>query len=118
MDRLVELAGRAAIPSPSVCSWAVITALAFIVAFIVVGLVVVAAAFGGGRRNAERSPGPSRRGRRSVAAIVGLLVLVLGIAVPALVVASAKDSKKAPGGVKLTAAQEQGRRTFAQRCAT
>ena len=39
----------------------VITALAFIITFIVVGLVVVAAAFSGGRRNRERPPGPTRR---------------------------------------------------------
>ena len=97
---------------------AVINALAFIITFIVVGLVVVAAAFSGGRRNAERPAGPSRRGRRAVGAIVGLLVLGLGIAIPALVIASAKSSDKAPGGVKLTTADERGREVFAQRCAT
>jgi mono/diheme cytochrome c family protein len=97
---------------------AVITALAFIITFIVVGLVVVAAAFGGGRRDAERPPGPSRRGRRSVAIGVGVLVLVLGILVPALVIAAARDTKKAPGGVKLTASDERGREIFAERCAT
>jgi mono/diheme cytochrome c family protein len=96
----------------------VITALAFIITFVVVGLVVVAAAFSGGRRNSERPAGPSRRGRRSVAILVGLLVLALGILVPALVVAAAKNTEKAPGGVKLTAADESGREVFAQRCAT
>jgi mono/diheme cytochrome c family protein len=97
---------------------AVITALAFIVTFIVVGLVVVAAAFSGGRRNAERPRGPSRRGRRSVALLVGVLVLLLGILVPALVIAAAKSTDKAPGGVKLSAADERGRDVFAERCAT
>ena len=97
---------------------AVITALAFIITFIVVGLVVVAAAFSGGRRNAERPRGPSRRGRRSVALLVGVLVLLLGILVPALVIAAAKSTDKAPGGVKLTAADERGREVFAERCAT
>jgi len=81
---------------------AVITALAFIITFIVVGLVVVAAAFSGGRRQSERPPGPTRRSRRFVGIGVGLVVVVLGVLVPALVIASAKDSKTAPGGVKLT----------------
>jgi mono/diheme cytochrome c family protein len=97
---------------------AVITALAFVVTFLVVGLVVVAAAFSGGRRDAERPPGPSRRGRRSVAVGVGVLVLLLGIFVPALVIAAARNTEKAPGGVKLTAADERGREIFAERCAT
>jgi mono/diheme cytochrome c family protein len=97
---------------------AVITALAFIITFIVVGLVVVAAAFSGGRRHSDRPQGPSRRNRRWVGIGVGVLVLLLGVLVPALVIASAKDTKKAPGGVKLTAADERGRDIFAQRCAT
>jgi mono/diheme cytochrome c family protein len=40
------------------------------------------------------------------------------VLVPALVIASAKDTKKAPGGVKLTASDERGREIFAERCAT
>jgi mono/diheme cytochrome c family protein len=97
---------------------AVITALAFIITFIVVGLVVVAAAFSGGRRHSERPPGPSRRNRRVVGLLVGVLVLLLGVLVPTLVIAAAKDNEKAPGGVKLTAADEHGREVFAERCAT
>ena len=97
---------------------AVITALAFIVAFIVVGLIVVAAAFSGGRRTADRPPGPSRRNRRTVGLGVGVLVLALGVVVPALVIAAGRDSKKAPGGVRLTTTDERGREIFAQRCAT
>jgi mono/diheme cytochrome c family protein len=97
---------------------AVITALAFIITFIVVGLVVVAAAFSGGRQTSERPPGPSRRSRRSVGFLVGLAVLLLGVLIPALVIAAAKNSDKAPGGVTLTAADEHGREVFAARCAT
>jgi len=97
---------------------AVITALAFIVAFVVVGLIVVGAAFSGGRRTADRPPGPSRTNRRGVAIAVGLLVLALGVLVPALVIAAGRNSQKAPGGVSLTAADERGREIFAQRCAT
>jgi cytochrome c551 len=97
---------------------AVITALAFIITFVVVGLVVVAAAFSGGRRNTERPAGPSRRGRRAVAVLVGVLVLGLGILIPALVIAAARSTEKGPGGVKLTAADERGRELFARQCAT
>src|SRR3954471_6212973 len=109
-----------ATPLPGVrCMFrAVITALAFIVAFLVVGLIVVAAAFSGGRRTADRPPGPSRTNRRWVAILVGVMVLALGVLVPALVIAAGRDSKKAPGGVNLTAADERGREVFAQRCAT
>src|SRR3954447_11358479 len=102
-----------ATPLPGVrCMFrAVITALAFIVAFLVVGLIVVAAAFSGGRRPADRPPGPSRTNRRWVAILVGVMVLALGVLVPALVIAAGRDSKKAPGGVSLTAADERaGRR--------
>ena len=97
---------------------AVITALAFIITFIVVGLVVVAAAFSGGRRQSERPPGPTRRNRRFVGLGVGVIVLLLGVLVPALVIAAARDAKKAPGGVQLNASEENGRDIFAQRCGT
>jgi mono/diheme cytochrome c family protein len=46
------------------------------------------------------------------------MVLLLGVLVPALVIAAAKSTDKAPGGVKLTAADERGRAVFAERCAT
>lgn len=96
----------------------VITALAFIITFIVVGLVVVAAAFSGGRRNRERPPGPTRRNRRAVVVFTGIVVVLLGVLVPALVIASAKDATSAPGGLTLDSAAEHGRVVFAERCAT
>jgi mono/diheme cytochrome c family protein len=99
---------------------AVITALAFIIGFIVVGLIVVAAAFSGGRRRrrAGQPAGPSRTNRKVVGLLVGLVVLLLGVAVPALVIAAARSADKAPGGVTLSAAEEHGREVFHQRCAT
>jgi cytochrome c551 len=96
----------------------VITALAVVITFIVVGLVVVAAAFSGGRRRSDRPSGPSRGNRRFVGVLVGVVVVLLGVLVPALVIASAKDADTAPGGVKLTDAEERGREVFGTRCAT
>ena len=97
---------------------AVITALAFVITFVVIGLVVIAAAFSGGRDRRERPRGPTRRGRRAVAVLVTIAIVALGVLIPALVIAAARSNDKAPGGVKLTAADERGREVFAQRCAT
>jgi len=97
---------------------AVITTLAFVIAFVVIGLSVIAAAFGG-RREGERAPGPTRRGRKAVAILVGAVVVVLGVAVPALVLAGGQDhSSKGPGGVELSSAETQGREVFKDRCGT
>ena len=96
-----------------------ITTLAFVIAFVAIGLAVVAAAFGGGRGERDRPAGPSRRGRKVVAAVVGAVVVVLGVVVPALVLAAAQDhDRKGPGGVELTAAETRGREVFRERCAT
>ena len=87
---------------------AVITALAFIITFIVVGLVVVAAAFSGGRRQSERPPGPTRRSRRFVGIGVGVGRPAAWRAGP-----GARDrlgegqQHGAPGGVKLTTSEER-----------
>jgi mono/diheme cytochrome c family protein len=97
---------------------AVITALAFVIAFIVIGLAVVFAAFSGSRRSATRAAGPSRSNRKAVAGVVGLVVLLLGIVVPALVVANGEGADSAPGGVQLNAAAQSGREVFRERCAT
>jgi cytochrome c5 len=97
---------------------AVITTLAFVIAFVVIGVSVIAAAFGG-RREGERAPGPTRRGRKAVAILVGAVVVVLGVVVPALVLAAGTDhSSKGPGGVELTEAETQGRDVFKERCGT
>jgi cytochrome c553 len=97
---------------------AVITTLAFVVAFVVIGLAVVAAAFGG-RREGDRAPGPTRRGRKAVAVVVGAIVVLLGVVVPALVLAAGQDhAEKGPGGTELNAGETRGRDVFKDRCAT
>jgi cytochrome c553 len=99
---------------------AVISALAFVIAFIVIGLAVIAAAFGGRRGgDRERPPGPTRRGRQAVAAGVGVVVVLLGVVVPALVLAAGKNHREnGPGGTELNVAETRGREVFKQRCGT
>jgi mono/diheme cytochrome c family protein len=98
-----------------------VAAAAFIIAFVVIGLTVVFLAFGGGPRGARQQlHTQTRTGSRVVSTIVGVAALVIGIGVPALVMAANTDhqSKKAPGGVKLTDAERHGRTLFAKNCNT
>jgi mono/diheme cytochrome c family protein len=97
---------------------AVISAAAFVIGFLVLGLAVVVAAFSGGPKSElEASRGPSRAGRKAVAFGVALVVLVTGVLIPAVILIGSTDARSAPGGVKLTAAQERGRSIFAEQCA-
>jgi len=98
-----------------------VASTAFVLAFIVIGLTVVFLGFGGGPRGArEQLYTQSRGGGRAVSIIAGLAALLIGIGVPALVMAKNNDSesKKAPGGVKLTDAEQHGRTLFAKNCNT
>ncbi len=95
------------------------TAAAFIIGFLVLGLIVVAAAFSGSRRrDLDPAKGPGRGGRRAIAAIALIISGAVGLASPAVILLSSGDARSAPGGVKLTAAEERGRTVFAERCAT
>ena len=95
------------------------TAAAFIIGFLALGLIVVFAAFSGGRRgDLDPSSGPGRGGRRAIAAVALGIIVLTGIAVPAVILLSSDDARSAPGGVELTAAEESGRQVFAERCAT
>ena len=96
-----------------------IATTAVVLAFVVLALGVLAAAFGGGGRGAARTKqGSGRSSRRAAAIAVSLITLAFGIALPAvgILLNSDEQSKAAPGGVDLTAAQQEGRRTFATRC--
>ena len=98
-----------------------VAATAFILGFIVIGLAVLFFAFGGGPRGArERLHSQSRTGSRVVMTVVGLAALLIGIGVPALVMAANNntESKKAPGGVQLSDAEQHGRILFAKNCNT
>ena len=90
---------------------------ALVLFFIVLGLVVVAAGFSGGRGG--RKGGSSRGANRAVYVGVAIVVLALGLGVPVLVTTNNADDaeSKAVGGVDLTAAQAHGRALFASSCA-
>jgi mono/diheme cytochrome c family protein len=93
----------------------------FLLGFIVIGFAVVFVAFGGGPKGArEQLHSQSRTGSRAVVIVVSLFALLIGIGVPALVMAKNNDSesKKAPGGVTLSTAEQHGRTLFAKNCST
>jgi mono/diheme cytochrome c family protein len=97
----------------------VIGTVVFVVVFLVIGLSVVLLAMRSGR-----APAGSRKESRSTGRFknvaIGLVILVAGIGLPALVLVSNSDShaSKGPGGVELTAAQTTGRELFAKSCST
>ena len=97
-----------------------IAAVIFVLAFLVLGLAVVAFAFSGRASVRYRRGAPTRAGRRFVAVAVTLVVVLLGVAVPlAIGVVNGNDhAKNAPGGVDLSASQAAGRSVFAKYCAT
>lgn len=98
-----------------------VASTAFLLAFIGIGLTVLFLAFGVGPRGArEQLHTQSRAGSRAVSIGVSIVALLIGVGVPALVMASNNDteSKKAPGGVKLTDAEQHGRTLFAKNCNT
>lgn len=98
-----------------------IATAAFVLGFLTVGLTVVFLAFGGGPRGARRNLHRQGRGGNSFALSVTLVITVaFGAGIPIAVLASNHDnqSKKAPGGVKLSSAQQSGRKVFAKNCST
>jgi mono/diheme cytochrome c family protein len=93
--------------------------LAFVLLFVLLGLGVLFVAMSGGPAAArERLRTPRRRGVKGMTLLFLLTLLVLGIAVPAGVVATDKSRDAIPeANVKqLTSLQERGRELFSQRC--
>ncbi|HYM58922.1 MAG TPA: c-type cytochrome [Solirubrobacteraceae bacterium] len=93
--------------------------LVFTMVFVALGLGVLFVAMSGGPAGARRRmQGQSRRGRRL--AIVGfvLAVLVLGLGIPAAVIATVDSRDDIPEAnvVNLTAQEKRGRELFAERC--
>lgn len=90
------------------------TWLVVVLAFVVLGLAVIAAAFGGRRSPSSR---PSKASRRAIAIGATVLIVVTGIGLPILgLVSGHDDAADAAPGVKLTASEVQGRQLFAENC--
>jgi mono/diheme cytochrome c family protein len=93
--------------------------LAFVLLFVLLGLGAFFLAMSGGPKGArERIQTQSRRGRRGATLAFVLTVLLLGVAVPAAVIATDKDRDSIPeANVKhLTSLQKEGQQLFGQRC--
>lgn len=90
----------------------------FVLGFLGLGIAVLAFAFSGGGRKPRSGSTPG--GRKAGLTAVAVLTLAFGIALPAVGIAINADeqSKAAPGGVDLSASQQEGRKVFAQRCGT
>src|ERR1700750_1452796 len=73
---------------------------------------------GGPRGTAQQMHGQSRRGRRAALGAFIVAFLVLGIGVPAAVIASEKDRSSIPEAdvTSLTAAEKHGQELFGKRC--
>lgn len=93
--------------------------LAFIGAWVLIGvLLFLAAMFGGPGGARERVlHAQSRRGRRVTMAVILAVWIAMGVVTPALVIAeNRRDERVGPARVKLTPAQERGRELFGQSC--
>jgi len=93
--------------------------LALVLLFVLLGLGAFFLAMTGGPKAArERRKPTSRRSRRGVTLLFILSILVLGVAVPAAVIATDKSRDSIPeANVKeLTELQQRGRELFSQRC--
>ena len=93
-------------------------ALLFIGAWVLLGLVVFFIAVSGAPRGArERLYGQTRGARRTITLAITAVFLVMGVAVPALVIAGNERVDEAGRArVRLTAAQERGRELFGRSC--
>ena len=93
--------------------------LVFVLVFILLGLGVLFVAMSGGPGGIGSVLHSQSRGSRRFATVAFVAaLLVLGVGVPAAVIAATKDQKSIPAaGIQLTAAQQHGRELFGQRCA-
>jgi mono/diheme cytochrome c family protein len=93
--------------------------LVFVLFFILLGLGVLFVAMSGGRGGIGSVLQSQSRGSRRFATWAFVLsLLVLGVAVPAAVIAATKDGSDIPhaGVTNLTAQEERGRELFGERC--
>jgi mono/diheme cytochrome c family protein len=93
--------------------------LAFTLLFVALGLGVLFVALSGGPSGARRRMGSQSRRTRRVALLNFLLaVVILGLGVPAAVIATVNSRNDVPSAnvSNLTAAEKHGRELFGQRC--
>ena len=91
----------------------------FIGFWVVVGLTLLLLALTGGPRGARERvfQSQSRRGRRTTAAVIVIVCLAFGVALPAIVIANDESQSKAGrADIKLTAAEKRGRELFGHTC--
>ena len=94
-------------------------ALGFILLWVLIGItiVLIASRGGAGRARANLLTSQSRTSRRSVLVLFAVFYVALGIAVPAVVLASDHSDRNVPdSAIKLNAAEEHGRQVFGERC--
>jgi mono/diheme cytochrome c family protein len=94
--------------------------LIFVLVWVVLGLGLLLVAMSGGPGGALKGLMSQSRGSRKAAIVVFFLALVvLGIGVPAAVIAAVSSSDSVPEAnvTNLTASEERGRELFGRRCA-
>ena len=95
------------------------TTLVFVLVFVGLALGVLFVALSGGTSGARARLASQSRGTRRLALVNFILgLLILGIAIPAAVIASVDSRNSIPTAnvSNLTAAEEHGRELFGQRC--
>jgi hypothetical protein len=92
--------------------------LAFILFWVLLGLGVFFVAMQGGPRGARESLHTDTRGGRWLLTVAIVVVFLAGLIVPTLVLVDNSRHKASVGvgGVRLTAAQQEGRELFAHSC--
>ena len=95
------------------------TALIFVLTWVVLGLGLLLIALSGGPSGAlQRMQSQSRGSRKAWTVLFVIALLVLGVGVPLAVISSveARDDIPEANVSNLTAAEERGRELFGQRC--
>ncbi len=91
--------------------------IVIVLVFVFMGLTVVVLAMRSGRK---ATPKGAKRSHSLALVGTGVVTLAFGLGIPALVLAynAGNQSKGAPGGIELTASQQEGREIFAKNCST
>jgi hypothetical protein len=98
-----------------------VATLVFVLAFVTVGLGTVLVAMRSGPGASKRSQATSSRSaRRATVVLLPIVLVVIGVGVPALVLArnGHHHSEVGPGGLALNGSEVTGRESFATHCAT